>query len=302
MDPTRLYRFLRERLSGRRLDGTIAAIALILALLPARVLSGWTSDVARIVAVPIVPLMHGGMALRDWLRPPRDAFDPRAPEVVELEMAAERYRSLFEQSRLKTESLEREVLELKGIRSRLAEQGFASDRVQLATASVVGTDPTRTEGLVRLNVGSRHGVHRDAPVIARGDVFAGVVAQDPSEFVALVRPASRCSLAVRLYPASGVEPERPAGAFAGTVLKPADGGIWLGDIFASDLDVRAGDLARLADERLGDVARGLRVGVVRRIVPNEENPLVRRVEVEPLSALAQEPSVVVAILPTEGRP
>jgi len=297
MDPTRLYRFLRERLSGKRLDWTIAGLALLLALLPARALSAWTNDLSRIVAVPIVPIMHAGMALRDWIRPPREAFDPRAPEVIELEMASERYRSLFEQARLKTESLEREVAELKGIRDRLSDA-----RVQLATAAVVGIDPTRSEGLVRINIGSRHGVHRDAPVIVQGDVFAGVVAQDPSEFVSLVRPAARCSLAVRIYPALGIEASRPPASFPGTVLKPADGGLWLGDIFASDVDVRVGDLARLADERLGDVSRGLRVGVVRRILPNEENPLVRRVEVEPISRLPQESSVVLAILPTEGRP
>lgn len=297
MDPTRLYRFLRERLSGRRLDWTIAGLALLLALLPVRALSGWTGDLARIVAVPVVPLMHGGMALRDWIRPPREAFDPRAPEVVELEMAAERYRSLFEQSRLKTEALEREVAELKGIRERLPDP-----RVQLASASVVGLDPTRADGLVRINIGARHGLHRDAPVLMQGDVLAGVVAQEPSEFVSLVRPAARCSLAVRLYPAAGADPARAVGSFPGTVLKPVDGGMWLGDIFAADADVRVGDLARLADERYGDVARGLRVGVVRRIVPNEENPLVRRVEVEPVVPLAQAASVVVAILPQEGRP
>ena len=297
MDPTRLYRFLRERLSGKRLDWTIAGLALLLALLPARALSAWTNDLSRIVAVPIVPIMHAGMALRDWIRPPREAFDPRAPEVIELEMASERYRSLFEQARLKTESLEREVADLKGIRECLPDS-----RVQLATATVVGIDPTRAEGLVRVNIGARHGVHRDAPVIARGDVFAGVVAQDPSEFVSLVRPAARCSLAVRMYPAAGVDAGRPPAAFPGTVLKPADGGVWLGDIFASDVDVRVGDLARLADERLGDVSRGLRVGIVRRIVPNEENPLVRRVEVEPIAQLPQETAVVIAILPSEGRP
>jgi len=113
MDPTRLYRFLRERLTGPRRDWTIAALALVLALLPARFLEAWTNDLSRIVSVPVVPIMHGGMALRDWIRPPREAFDPRAPEVIELEMSAERYRTLFEQSRLKTESLEREVGELK---------------------------------------------------------------------------------------------------------------------------------------------------------------------------------------------
>ena len=109
MNATRLLQFLAARLSGRRLDWTLAVLALVLALLPARALAPWTGDVARIVAVPIVPLMHLGMAVRDRIRPPREAFDPRAPEVIELEMAAERYRTLFEQSRLKSEALERDL-------------------------------------------------------------------------------------------------------------------------------------------------------------------------------------------------
>ena len=294
MNATRLLQFLAARLSGRRLDWTLAVLALVLALLPARALAPWTGDVARIVAVPIVPLMHLGMAVRVRIRPPREAFDPRAPEVIELEMAAERYRTLFEQSRLKSEALERDLAAVKAVRNRPGAGG-----VQLETAAVVGIDPTRREGLVRISLGARHGVHRDAAVILRGDIFGGIVANDPAEFVSLVRPSIRCNLGVRIYPADAVEPERAPATYPGTVLKPADGGVWLGDL-ASDAEVREGQVVRLADARSGNVATGMRVGRVRRVLPNDKVPLARVVEVEPLAQLADESTVVVAIDPPEG--
>jgi hypothetical protein len=296
MNATKLLQYLSARLRGPRLDGALAVLALVLAILPARALAPWTGDVARIVAVPIVPIMHLGMALRERIRPPREVFDPRAPEVIELEMAAERYRTLFEQSRLKTEALERDLAAVKAVRARAGSGG-----VQLETAAVIGIDPTRREGLVRISLGARHGVHRDAAVILRGDIFGGVVANDPAEFVSLVRPSVRCSLGVRIYPAEGVDADRAPAVFPGTVLKPADGGVWLGDL-ASDAEVREGQVVRLADDRYGNVSKGMRVGRVRRVLPNDQVPLARVVEVEPLAHLVDEATVVVAIDPPEGTP
>lgn len=295
MNATRLFQFISARLSGRRLDWTLVGFAFLLAVLPARLLAPWTSDVARIVSVPIVPLMHLGMATRDAIRPPREAFDHRAPEVIALEMQAEAARTLFEQSRLRVEALEREVSSLKGIRGQLG-----NTAVQLETATVVGIDPTRREGLVRINVGARHGVHRDSVVIVGGDVFGGLVVNDPTEFVSIVRPALKCTLSVRLYPAEGVEPARDPRLLQGTVLKPAEGGVWTGDI-ASELAIREGEIARLTDERYGSVAKGLRVGRVRRILPNEQVPGARIVEVEPLALLVDESTVIVAMEPPEKR-
>ncbi len=291
MNPSRFFRFLTGRLTGRRLDWAIVVVLLLIALMPARGLQPWTGDLARIVAVPIVPLMHFGLATRDRLRPPRATFDPRAPEVIEMEMASERYRTLFEQQRLRVEALEREMLQLRAVRARLGNSG-----AELATARVVGLDPTRRDGLVRIAVGLRHGVRRDAAVIAHGDILAGVIGADPGEFISLAKPSTRCTLGVRLYPADGVEPAREPSVYLGTVLKPTDGGLWLGDI-ASDAEVSVGQIARLSDDRFGSAGRGMRVGRVRRILPNEEVPLARRVEVEPLIELADESEVIVVVDP-----
>ena len=163
---------------------------------------------------------------------------------------------------------------------------------------MIGIDPTRREGLVRINIGARNGVHRDAAVIIRGDIFGGAVSSDVGEFFSLVKPAPRCTISVRLYPADGTDETRGAGAFPGTVLKPIEGGMWVGDI-ASDAEIREGQIARIADDRFGTVARGMRVGRVRRVLPNDQVPLARVVEVEPVALLADESGVVVAIDPPE---
>jgi hypothetical protein len=294
MQLRRLFQFIAARLSGKRLDWALAFVALLISLLPARALAPWTSDVARVASVPIVPLMHLGMAVRDWIRPPREAFDPRSPEVVELEMQAERARTLFEQSRLKVEELDRQVAALKGARSAVR-----TGDVLLESARVVGIDPLRREGLVRINIGARHGVHRDAVVIIRDDVLGGLVASEPAEFVALVRPATRCTIGVRLYPDAAADAGVDARGFPGTVLKPSEGGVWLGDL-ASNARIAEGSIARLVDERFPGFAQGLRVGRVRRILASEAVPGARVVEVAPIVEIADEATAVVAIDPEVG--
>lgn len=295
MNVTRILQFLSSRLSGRRLDWLLACVALILGLLPARALAPWTSDLSRVVAVPIVPMMHMGMAVRDRVRPARDVFDPRAPEVVSLEMAAERFRSLYEQARLRSEALEREAAELKGVRARLGPNG-----AELSTATVVGIDPTRRDGTVRINAGARNGIRADAAVIARGDVLVGIVSSDIGELFAQVIPVSRRSVSVRLYPDDPADANRNPADYPGTVLKPVEGGRWVGDI-ASNADLREGQIARIDDPRFGAAALGMRVGRVRRVIMNDQVPLARKVEVEPLVDLASERTVVVATEP-QGTP
>jgi len=91
-------------LSGKRLDRLLVALALVLALLPERLLLPWSSDLARLCTMPIAPVSHLGVYLRDRIRPPKAAFDPRAPEVLELESEVERFRRLYEAARLEGES------------------------------------------------------------------------------------------------------------------------------------------------------------------------------------------------------
>lgn len=292
MELSRVLQFLATRLSGRRLDATLAVLALLLVLLPARVLTPWTNPAARLLSVPLAPLTHAGMYLRDRIRPPRESFDARAPEVIRLESELAQYRTLYEQSRLERERLERSMAALQAVSTRAGTEG-----VRLAEASVIASDPTRADATVRLNAGERHGVRAGAPVFVDGDIFAGIVANDVGAYSCAVIPASKLSgIGVRLYPAEGSDAQANVQGFPGAVLKPLPNGNWTAEV-ASTVELREGLIARLADERYPRVALGTRVGIVVRVEPIEQVPLARRIEVRRISSLADAASVIVAITP-----
>lgn len=287
MTPIRAIRLL----TGRRLDWTLAAVALLLALLPRPVLRPWTSDLARVVVVPLAPLTHVGSVVRDRIRPVRGEFDPRAPEVVELEQELAQSRMLVEQSRLEIERLERSIASIGAVSARIGGEG-----ARLAEATVVAVDADRGDGVVRINAGSRHGVRAGAPVLADGDVLVGIVGDDVGPFTSSVLPLHRVKgIGVRLYPPQAADPRAPAQGFPGAVLKPIAGSRWEGEV-ASPLELSEGLVARLADDRYPRVALGARVGTVVAVTPIEQAPLARRVEVAPIVTLAERASVVVVVV------
>lgn len=288
MDLSRAFKFVSSRLSGRRLDWALAAVALVLSLMPQRALAPWTNGLAHALSVPLLPLTHAGTYLRDRLRPPRERFDPRAPEAIALAQEAEHYRTLYEGARLQSERLERAIASLQAVSTRLGEQG-----VRFIEASVVGADPTRKDGVVRINAGARHGVVARAPVFIDGDIFAGLVADEVGPFTAAVIPATRLSgILVRVLPAAGSDPAVPFGAYPRGVLKPTTRGTWTAELPA-DEGLAVGSIVRLEDERYPRAALGARVGVVIGAEPLEQAPLARRIEVAPVVALASAPAVVV---------
>lgn len=276
---------LRWLLSGRRLEWALAALALVLCMLPERALAPWTNDVGRIVAAPLVPVAHAGVFVRERLRPARVPFDAQAPEVLALEQQVEYFRSMHAQAMLEAERLERAIAALQAVTTRAGGQGL-----RLVDASVVGLDPARTDGTVLVNAGSRHGVREGAVVLVDGDVFAGRVSADIGATLARVVPAARLSgIGVRLFPPEG----GPAASAPGAVLKAAGDGSWTADV-ASSLELREGMVARVADERFPRVALGTRIGVVVRVEPIDEVPLARRVRIRPLASLDDAAAVVVA--------
>lgn len=286
MQPLRLL----QTLAVRRPEWGVLALALVATLLPARFLRPWSGDLARLVALPITPLAHAGTALADRLRPRPAAFDRDAPEVRALEAEAELYRTLFEQSRLEVERLERTIAALGAVSTRAGGSGL-----RLVEASVIGVDPTRTGGAIRINAGSRQGVRPGAPVFVDGDVFVGLVSEEIGLFESTVIPANRLpSLGARLYPAEG--PSAADWSPPGTVLKPRADGRFVADV-ATTAELAEGMLARVADDRSPRIALGARIGRVVSIEPIEQAPLARRVVVEPLLELEDRATVVVAAEP-----
>ena len=288
MQPLRLLQILVLR----RPEWGVLVLALLATFLPARFLRPWTGDLARLVALPVTPLANAGTVLADRLRPRPSAFDRDSPEVRALEAESELFRTLFEQSRLEVERLERTIAALGAVSTRAGGTGL-----RLVEASVVGVDPARPGGAIRINAGSRHGVRPGAPVFVDGDIFVGLVSEEVGAFESTVIPANRLpSLGARLYPAEGASSE--AGwTPPGTVLKPRADGRFVADV-ATTVELVEGMLARVADDRSPRIALGARIGRVVSIEPIEQAPLARRVVVEPLLELEDRTTVVVAAEPS----
>lgn len=287
MQPLRLLQILLLR----RPEWGVLLVAMVVTLLPARALRPWTGDLARLASLPVTPLAHAGNLLADRLRPRGASFDPRAPEVVALEAEAELYRTLFEQSRLEVERLERTMAALGAVSTRAG----GSD-LRLTEASVIGVDPARTGGAVRINAGERHGVRPGAPVFVDGDVFVGLVSDEVGALESTVVPANRLpSLGARLYPAE--QPSSTSGwTPPGAVLKPRPDGRFTAEV-ATTVDLAVGMIARLADDRSPRIALGARIGRVVAIEPVEQAPLARRIVVDPIVLLEERATVVVASTP-----
>jgi len=286
MQAPRFIRFL----SGRRLDWSLAALALAASLAPVGALRPWTGDLARLVSVPLAPVGHLGVFLRTRVRPEQAAFDPRSPETLALERELRQFRTLYEQARLENERLERSVSALAAVRARLEGAGQ-----RLAEASIVGVDASRRDGAARINAGARHGLRPGSAALVSGDILVGVVAQDVGALSASVIPATKLpSLGVRLYPAQGSDPSSPLSSYPGAMLKPTARGTWTADV-ATAQPLSIGMVARLADDRFGRTALGARVGTVVAIEPVEKAPLARRVEIAPLGSLAEHSTVILVV-------
>jgi hypothetical protein len=282
-------RFIRT-LTGRRLDWTLAAIALVLALLPAYALLPWTNDLARLLSVPLAPVTHLGMFVRDKIRPPQPRFDPQAPETLALEREVSQYRMLYEQSRLEVERLERSLTSLRAVSARVD-----SPDSLLIEASVIAGDPSRRNGVFTLNAGERHGVRAGAAALVDGDIFVGLIAPEVGAFQSVLIPSNKLpSIGSRLFPPEGSDPRTPASSYPGAVLKPTGRGTWTAEV-ATSMTLAPGMVARLADDRFGRAALGSRIGIVVAVEPVEQAPLARRVEIRPIIDLDGLSSVILAV-------
>jgi len=284
---------VQHLLTGRRLDWTLLACALVVSVAPVRMLRPWTNDLARLVLVPFVPVTHLGTSLRDRIRPSIESFDPKSPETIALEAEVERMRTLYETSRLDALRLEEVIRGLQATSTRAG--GGALLDVGATTGSVVAGDPNGPHGVVRINAGSRHGVAAGSAVFVGGDVFAGLVTHDVGAFISTVLPSTRLpSIGCRLFPVEGSDPARTVAIAPGAVLKPTGRGTWTAEV-ASAGEIAVGMIARVTDERLPRSALGARIGRIVAVEPIEQVPLARRIEVEPITEARDAISAVVVI-------
>ncbi len=285
--------------SERRAWYAALATALVLSLLPTRWLVGWTSDVAQLVNVPIVALKHPFSLARAWLRPMPDPREAEPEKIQALESDLDAARTLYKRMEIENELLKERIALLEGAKLALLDGARAmsssADRARTMYATVVGATPasSRSPSSLTLNVGSWHGITPGMVATWNGDVLVGRVADTVERFTSLVIPANGLNgFEVRFFP-----PDRdiPAADAPVGLLKATKEGIWTTDLRQASSpagDIAEGWIARIADERWPQPSRGLRVGVVERVGPRDDAPLLKRVTVRPLVDALRVPHVV----------
>ena len=262
----------------------------MVAFLPGRWLSPWSSRVAEIVYLPLVPLGDVATLSRRWLR----TETPDLPSYEELEeLLAQRndYRRRLHASNARIVELESQVRELS--RMPLGEDGVTS---RIVHANIVGRSPERIGGAVRINAGSRRGVAKGAIAVHQGDAIAGRIFGDPGPTSAYVLPVYE---EPRLI--DGIL-ESDAGDIPVQLESTHMG-------FTSSVDrsvkVQPGTTVRLHDSSWPLAAQGMRIAKVKEIRPRERNPNRIELLLEPVAnpnELARVLIVVESFNDLEGGP
>ncbi len=252
----------------------VVGVTVVCALLPAGWLP-WTAILADIVSVPVQPLGDAGGRVSGWLRPaPGDAGESQALRQRDEEI--ETTRALLYAARLRTEALLEEIEALQ--EARRFHPGVEMTPLY---ARVTGRPPDRSSGTVRINAGSRHGVVPGAIAVYRGGHLVGRVADNVSRLSSCVVPITDSSVGLMealILPLD--DPVADIETAPRIQLMPDDGGALTGDLDRA-IEVRQGDIVRLADPAWPDSAQGLIIGTVESIETNDLQPLRVTITVRP---------------------
>ncbi len=249
-------------------------VTAVCALLPAGWLP-WTAVLAEIVSVPVQPLGDVAGRISGWLRPvPGDAGESQALRQRDEEM--ETTRALLHAARLRIEALLEEIEALQ--EARRFHPGIEMTPLY---ARVTGKPPDRSSGPVRINAGRRHGVNPGAVAVYRGGHLVGRVAENVSRLSSRVVPITDPSMGLveaMILPAG--DPVADLETAPRIQLVADSTGRLTGDL-DREIEVRPGDIVRLADPAWPRSAQGLIIGTVESIEPNDLQPLRASITVRP---------------------
>ncbi len=252
------------------------AAALLVSLLPARALSGWSGEVASLLTLPLVPVQHAGRLAAGWIRP--SVSDTYAEREASETLAMERNeaRALYRRLELENDRLRREIEMLSAATSRSPGLAIRAVRASAVVANPPG--PRSGAGTLKLNAGVRQGVEAGMVATRDGDTVVGRVVGTPAALSSDAVPVGGAGAieVVLLPPDEATELGRaPRG-----MLKPDGRGGFTCDLGQSS-GVAVGWTARLADERWPRAAQGLRVATVTAAAPLETSPLHTRLQLAP---------------------
>jgi hypothetical protein len=251
--------------------------AVLLSLLPARVLVGWTVETASLLTLPLVPLQHAGRLVASWLRPSLGEAYAEREAAGTLARERDEARALYRRLELDNERLRREIEMLSAATAR--SPGLAVRAVRASAVAATRPGPRSGAGTLKLNAGVRQGVEAGMVATRDGDTVVGRVVGDPAALSSEAVPVGGAGAieVVLLPPEEGIElAKAPRG-----ILKPDGRGGFMCDL-GRVTAVTVGWTARLADDRWPRAAQGLRVARVTAATPLDTSPLHLRLELAPV--------------------
>ena len=85
-------------------------VTVAISIAPSQRVIPWTTDIAAVLWLPLTPPAHALMALRHWLRPPRDELKYLDSQLLSDER--DRFRALWHSERIHAEDLEQRLAQL----------------------------------------------------------------------------------------------------------------------------------------------------------------------------------------------
>ena len=249
-------------------------VTVAISIAPSQRVIPWTTDIAAVLWLPLTPPAHALMALRHWLRPPRDELKYLDSHLLSDER--DRFRALWHSERIHAEDLEQRLAQLD--RAKKMDRGGREVAPLLASVTARGEGPG--ERMLALNAGKRDGVQSGDPAVVGGDILVGRVAGEPTPVRCWLAPLTDSSTGrVDAYIAPADRPEAGPSESISIQLRTDSSGFLVGEVEATK-QISQGDVVRLADATWKSAAQGMRLGSVVGVYRSDKNPLRVRVEVK----------------------
>ena len=249
-------------------------VTVAISIAPSQRVIPWTTDIAAVLWLPLTPPAHALMALRHWLRPPRDELKYLDSQLLSDER--DRFRALWHSERIHAEDLEQRLAQLD--RAKKMDRGGREVAPLLASVTARGEGPG--ERMLALNAGKRDGVQSGDPAVVGGDILVGRVAGEPTDVRCWLAPLTDSSTGrVDAYIAPADRPEAGPSESISIQLRTDSSGFLVGEVEATK-QISQGDVVRLADATWKSAAQGMRLGSVVGVYRSDKNPLRVRIEVK----------------------
>lgn len=262
-------------------------VVIVLAFLPARLL-GWTSDLARIINVPLMPFRDLGTSVAGWLSPERDVrireFEGEQHLLQEYEELDRRYIA----AQMQIAELEEQLAQIQQI--PMTELDVP---IRPVSARITARNPRDRTANVQINRGGQHRVEQGTIAVYRGVHLIGKVTSVDRMSSMLLPVTNQEHGPLRAVITPPDASSTPVTDATEITLEPLGDGTFLAEPQA-DIPVGRGDIVRLA--AMPDWPRssmGMVIGTVESVSNGQS--LRKRVIVQPSYEANQIASVVLKV-------